>query len=350
MLLNFIHFVRTRNWEKYLEVIFEFVPFCFRLSRHNYARILSYYYAQIIALPFTNAQAHEYLTNGGLNGSLTGTSHTKIPCQCKDVGSIEGNRGNLGATKRWARNSHLIAVLCKRMNKKIRKKTKQKHINLGKPRMQRDERDVSSVKDCIKIWFPSLWHPEQEITNIFSGCKATIEMRDEIDRKLKKSGEAQRNEFLKRITTAGAEKPYYEPIKRNEFKLFKQKNSKKKSYIPEDESQSFADILLKYDNGKLDLRKILKYCITTGPWAVVNEDDKSRQSRKSLFRNQFQGMCPVPKTRTSPDPIKEAMVDAMKFVRCTPITGLPKCGTFRMWANRLIIVLNIFLVMYSLSF
>ena len=99
MLLNFIHFVRTRNWEKYLEVIFEFVPFCFRLNRHNYARILSYYYAQIIALPFTNAQAHEYLTNGGLNGSLTGTSHTKIPCQCKDVGSIEGNRGNLGGNK-----------------------------------------------------------------------------------------------------------------------------------------------------------------------------------------------------------------------------------------------------------
>ena len=153
---------------------------------------------------------------------------------------------------------------------------------------------------------------------------------------MKKSGEAQRDEFLKRITTAGAEKSYYEPIKRNKFKLFKEKNSKKKSYIPEDESQSFADILVKYDNGKLDLRKILKYCVTTRTWAVVNEDDESRQSRKSLFRNQLQGMRSMPKTRTSPDPIKETIVDVMKFVRCTPITGLPKRGTFRMWANRLI--------------
>ena len=36
------------------------------------------------------------------------------------------------------------------------------------------------MKDCIETWLPSLWHPEQEITNIFSGCKAAIEMRDEI--------------------------------------------------------------------------------------------------------------------------------------------------------------------------
>ena len=79
-------------------------------------------------------------------------------------------------------------------------------------------------------------------------------MRDGIVEKLKKSGEAQRDEFLKRITTAEVKKSYYEPIKRNKFKLIKEKTSKKKFSIPEDESQSFADLLLKYDNEKLDLR------------------------------------------------------------------------------------------------
>ena len=59
--------------------MFEFLPFCFWLNRHNYARNLSFYYAQMIALPFTNAQAHEYLKNGGFSGSLTRTSHTNIP-------------------------------------------------------------------------------------------------------------------------------------------------------------------------------------------------------------------------------------------------------------------------------
>ena len=234
MLLKFIHILRTGNWEGYLEVIFKFISFCFQLNRHNFAGNLSYYYAQMIALPFTTAQVHEYLKNGGFSGSLTGTPHTMIPYdqiiettinrQFKDIGAIGGNMDNLGATECWARNSHLIAALRERMNKKISKKTKQKHIDLGKPRMQRDERDVSNVKDCIKTWLLCLWHPEREITNISSGCKATIEMRDEIVGKLKKSAEAQSDEFHQRITTAEAEKSCYDPIKQNEFKLFKVKN------------------------------------------------------------------------------------------------------------------------------
>ena len=344
ILLNFIHFVRIGNWEGYLEVMFEFLPFCFWLNRHNYARNLSFYYARMIVLPFTNAQAHEYLKNGGFSGSLTRAPHTNIPYhqiietainrQWK-YGGIGGNTENLEATECWTRNSHLIAALREGMNKKTRKKTKQKHVNLGKPRMQRDEKDVSNLKDCIKTWLPSLWHPEQEITNISSGYKATKEMRDEIVGKLKKSGEAQYDEFFKWITTAEAEKSYYEPIKRNEFKLFKEKTLKKKSSIPEDESQSFEDILLKYDNEELDLRNILNYCVTTRRWALVNQDNKSCQSQISLFRNHLQGMCPMPKVTTPPDPIKATIVGAMRFVRGTPITGLPKRGTFRMWATRL---------------
>ena len=105
---------------------------------------------------------------------------------------------------------------------------------------------------------------------------------------------------------------------------------KKKSSIPEDESQSFEDILLKYDNEELDLRNILNYCVTTRRWALVNQDNKSCQSQISLFRNHLQGMCPMPKVTTPPDPIKATIVDAMRFVRGTPITGLPKRGTFRM--------------------
>ena len=145
VLLNFIHFVRTGNLEGYLEVIFEFLPFCFRLNRHIYTRNLSYYYAQMTALPFTNAQAHEYLKYGGFSGSLTGTPHTKIPYDqiiettinrpCKGVAGIGGNTENLEATERWTTNSYLRAALDERMNKKICKKTKQKHVDLRKPRM-----------------------------------------------------------------------------------------------------------------------------------------------------------------------------------------------------------------------
>ena len=69
---------------------------------------------------------------------------------------------------------------------------------------------------------------------------------------------------------------------------------------------------------------------------MVNEEDNICQSQKSLFRNHLQGMCPVTMTTTLPDPIKAIIVDAMRFMRGTLITGLPKQGTLRMWATRLI--------------
>ena len=75
---------------------------------------------------------------------------------------------------------------------------------------------------------------------------------------------------------------------------------------------------------KLDLRNLLNYCLTPRPWALVNEEDKRRQ-------NHHQGMCPMPKTTI----YKTTIVDAMRFVRGTPVTELPKRGTFRMLTTRL---------------
>ena len=50
LMLNFIHFTRKGNWNGYLEAIYEFLPYCFRLNRHNYARDLSFYYNHMRSL------------------------------------------------------------------------------------------------------------------------------------------------------------------------------------------------------------------------------------------------------------------------------------------------------------
>ena len=67
---------------------------------------------------------------------------------------------------------------------------------------------------------------------------------------------------------------------------------------------------------------------------MVNEDDNICQSQISLFRNHLQGMFLVPMMITPPDSMKAIIVDVMRFIRGTLITGLPKRGTFRMWATR----------------
>ena len=114
---------------------------------------------------------------------------------CKDVGVILGNTENPSATQRWARIHHHIVALLEHQNKKIKKKTIQKHVELGPGRMERDEADVRNVRICIDTWLPNLYKHGNPITN-FALCEiATDQMiNDIID--LKNRRKVLRNEFV----------------------------------------------------------------------------------------------------------------------------------------------------------
>ena len=119
------------------------------------------------ALKEENAAAYKYLEEGGFSGSLTGRQHSRIPFDhvikitinksCKDVGGLSGNTENPGVTQRWARIHHHIVALREHQSKKIKKKTIQKHAELGPGRMERDEADVRNIRTCIDTWLPDLW-------------------------------------------------------------------------------------------------------------------------------------------------------------------------------------------------
>ena len=85
------------------------------------------------------------------------------------------------------------------MDKKIKNKTIQKHVELGPDRMERDEADVRNIRTCINIWLSDLWKHGHPITNFASGEIATKEMiNDIID--LKNRGEVAGDEFIQRFT------------------------------------------------------------------------------------------------------------------------------------------------------
>ena len=341
MLLNYIHFLRTGNWEGYLEVLFQFLPYCFRFNRHNYARNLSYYYVHMRALKEENSAAFEYLKNGGFSGSLTGRTHSRIPFDqviemtinrsCKDVGGLSRSTENPGATERWTRIHHHIVALRDYLNKKTHKRIDQKHVELGAGRIIRDEVDVSNIKTSIEAWLPEIWKDDKPMINFATGEIATVEMeKDTID--LRKKGEELRDEFIGRITEDDPKLSYYDPIKKQEIKLFEKKKQKKNPSIPEDEGQSFCEILATFDQKKLNLRKIVEYCVTSRPWMIVNENEESRASQKHLLRNNLQNMCPIPKSSHKPENISTSIVDAMRVVNMISIAGL-KPRIFRSWAD-----------------
>ena len=76
-------------------------------------------------------------------------------------------------------------------------------------------------------------------------------------------------------------------MKPHPLKLIEKKTTKKKHLIPEDEGQSFTDIFTMCDKKKLDLLKIMDYCVKVKLWAIANEDEKSHNNNKRLFRNHL---------------------------------------------------------------
>ena len=90
------------------------------------------------ALEEENTAAYKYLEQGGFSGSLTGKPHSRIPFDqviemtinrsCKDVGGLSRNTQNPGATERWTKIHNHVVALRERLNKKIKKKVRERHV------------------------------------------------------------------------------------------------------------------------------------------------------------------------------------------------------------------------------
>ena len=119
------------------------------------------------------------------------------------------------------------------------------------------------------------------------------------------------------------------------MKLIEKKTTKKKHLIPEDEGQSFNDIFAMCEMKKLDLLKIMDYCVKVKLWAIVNEDEKSHNNNKRLFRNHLQNLYPIPKLHKVPDNISASIVDAMRAIRMIYVACL-KPRPFKSWADEII--------------
>ena len=122
---------------------------------------------------------------------------------CKDVGGLSGNR-----IPWWANIYHHIVALREHQNKNIKKKTIQKHVELGPGRMQHDEADVRNIRTCIDTWLLDLRKHGHPITNFASGEIAKDKMiNDIID--LKNRGEVARDEFIQQYKIDESKSKYY---------------------------------------------------------------------------------------------------------------------------------------------
>ena len=132
LLLHLIFFQYTGSWKGYIEAIHTFLPWCFALNRHNYARNLSYFYVDMLNIEKNAPKVHQYLATSGFEGSLSGQKFTLIPMDQmiemtinkspKAVEDLSGVTENKGASERWMRINHSqLAALKQHLDLKIQR-------------------------------------------------------------------------------------------------------------------------------------------------------------------------------------------------------------------------------------
>ena len=202
------------------------------MNRHNYARNLSYYFISMLNLQDCQPNIYQYLKNGGFTASVSGFPFSKIPCDqiiettincsSKSTGGLSGKMEIVGASEKWMRINHTMAVLREHLDSVIRKSTGSKNINCGMKRFLSDENDVKMLSQTLKEWVPNLWTSEQLLINVATGKKAPQEMVKNF-KSLKQIGENALNEFIARFTFQENNSPqnaYYNSIKKQKVLSF----------------------------------------------------------------------------------------------------------------------------------
>ena len=122
---------------------------------------------------------------------------------------------------------------------------------MGSGRIEKDERDVTSIFNGLKLWVPNIYLPNQPLFNMFTGVPASQELIENAKTRTSR-GEDCRDDFFTRFVDfdkqSGNTEEYFDSIPKQPLLTFKDKVKKGQSTsIPEDEGRSFAEILTRYD-------------------------------------------------------------------------------------------------------
>ena len=78
----------------------------------------------------------------------------------------------------------------------------------------------------------------------------------------------------------------------------------------------------------------MDFCVISKPWVIVNEDEKSRNNNKHLFRNHLQNLSPISRTHNVPNNMSTSIVDTMRAIRINSVASQKSC-TVKSWADEI---------------
>jgi hypothetical protein len=327
LLLNTVYSVRSGSWDLLLECIREIIPFCFAYDHHNYARYLTNFLGDMLALKDDYPEIHEQLANGNFAAQLTSNKafsrvetdkviEMTLNKDTKTPGGTTGFSTNIGAVKRWEVNASYRAALRNCFHEHLHYQNKaSKHKDLTASRIERDEKDVQSVVNVLTDVFipPFSEHP---LTSISTGITVPEDAAETM-LTVQELGKAAMESFINDRLSDDAILSFFDPIKKMKvpgFIVNKKKICKTRSKVVAIESSKnlFSKIAIIAQKRSIDMKLLFMYPLGSVPLSLAEPDGTLKKTAKSVLLHKLEG---------SMEPIVEIpagcayIVDGMAAVR-----------------------------------
>jgi len=309
----------------------DMIPWCFAYDRLNYARYLTFYYAQMSSLDIHHPEMYEYFMSGGFSVQIGADNpFGKIPVDQtieetinKDTQTSGGTRGfslNPGAIRRYYVNAEYHSMFLHRLRAMLgTRSSTSSHPDLQKKRIEKDESAVQSLTDLIQNSLINPYRSEEDsLVNISTGALAPADVEKDLF-----TAQSIGEKAYQKFKTDRLEKEapdavdFHATIKKQKLKTFanvctKKVQCKGKEVILRADRNLFARMIVIAQGRELDMQEVLSHPLGPLPWALANQDGSLRKTEKAALMKKIGES--VPPVETLPQN-SACIIDGMSVVQ-----------------------------------
>ena len=329
LMLDFLRASREKDWTLHLISISNLIPWCFAYNRINYAKYLPWYLLQMINLPTTHPDAHEYLADGNFATQIgKDTPFGCIPMDQtieetinKDTQTPGGTKGfstKKGAVSRYYITADYRASCVRQLRYMINgEESGFRHPDLRTSRILKDEEDVESLIHMLQnIWFDPFAGEVLDLCNLSTGASPEEDVVTDILAAKEKGDQAFKN-FLTQRLSEDRTKKFFDTlpnIKLKSFSILKSKKivTKDKEIMLKADKNIFGMMTVISQSRSLDMKEVLSHPLGPIPWSLATSDGTLRKTNKAVLSNNLE------KESTPSENIPDnsaCIIDAMSLVQ-----------------------------------
>ncbi|KAI8521965.1 hypothetical protein Bbelb_017190 [Branchiostoma belcheri] len=344
ILLGLLRATREGDWLLHLVSIRQLIPWCFSYDRVNYARYLSYYYAQMSRLQTQHPDVYAEFMRGRFSVQLGPRNpFGRIPVDQTIEETVNKDTQTAGGTKGFSLNHSAISKYYLTAEhrsfylKQLRDMTsgamsaKFCHKDLQGTRIRRDEADVKSLVDLMENnWINPMSPEEPDLVSLSTGNVAPPEIVKDISEAHQMGEDAYLSFRTNRLEQDPPEEKFHNKLTKLKLKTFSDVSTKKmkargntKEIILQADRNLFRQIILISESRQLRIQDVLAHPLGPLPWPLANPDGTLRKTNKASLARELESRVlpaeeiPAPST---------CLIDGMSIIQKINGNGITFTG------------------------